>query len=97
VEDQENWLVLLGSDGILDILLVLAEKLRVELDVSGLVDTMDVSETSGDGEVWGDWLESLVDGEDVLRLSVKGVVVDIFVVDTILLTPGDTDFLETFR
>ena len=39
VEDQEDWLVLLSSDGILDILLVLAEELWVQLDVSGLVDT----------------------------------------------------------
>tara|TARA_R110002060_G_scaffold6120_4_gene9361 strand:- start:335 stop:463 length:129 start_codon:yes stop_codon:yes gene_type:complete len=39
VEDQEDWLVLLSSDGILDILLVLAEELWVQLDVSWLVDT----------------------------------------------------------
>jgi len=97
VEDQEHWLVLLGSNGILDILLVLAEELRVELDVAGLVDTVDVSETSGDREVWGDGLKSLVDGKDVLGLSVKGVVVDILVVDTILLTTGNTDFLKAIR
>jgi len=56
VEDQEDWLVFLGSYGVLDKLLVLAEKLWVELDVSRLVDTMNVSETSGNGEVWGNWL-----------------------------------------
>jgi hypothetical protein len=72
---------------------VLAEELGVELNVTGLVDTVDVSETSGDGEVGGDWLESLVDGKDILGLSVEGVVVDIFVVDTILLTTSDTNFL----
>ena len=55
MEDQENRLLLLGSDGILDELLVLAEELRVELDVTRLVDTVNVSETSCNGEVWGDW------------------------------------------
>lgn len=94
VEDKEDWLVLLGSDRLLDVLLVLAEELWVELDVSWLVDTVDVSETSGDGEVWGDWGESLVDGENILWLGVEGVVVNILVVDTILLTTGDTDFLQ---
>lgn len=94
VEDKEDWLVLLGSDGLLDILLVLAEELWVELDVSWLVDTVDVSETSGDGEVWGDWGESLVDGENILWLGVEGVVINILVVDTILLATGDTDFLQ---
>jgi len=33
---------------------VLAEKFRVELDVSGLVNTVDVAESSGDGEVGAD-------------------------------------------
>jgi hypothetical protein len=94
VEDKEDWLVLLGSDRLLDVLLVLAEELWVELDVSWLVDTVDVSETSGDGEVWGDWGEGLVDGENILWLGVEGVVVNILVVDTILLTTGDTDFLQ---
>jgi hypothetical protein len=94
VEDQEDWLVLLGSNGILNVLLVLAEKLWVELDVSGLVDTVNVSETSGDGEVRGDWLEGFVDGKDILGLSVEGVVVDILVVNTIFLTTSDTDFLS---
>ena len=55
MEDQENWLLLLGSNGILDELLVLAEELRVELDVTWLVNTVNVSETSCDREVWGDW------------------------------------------
>jgi hypothetical protein len=34
-----------------------------------------------------------VDGQDVLGLGVEGVVVDILVVDTVLLTTGDTDLL----
>ena len=91
MEDEEDWLVLLGADGGLDVGLVLAEKRWLELDVSWLVDTVDVSETGGDREVWGDWGEGLVDVEDVLWLGVEGVVVDVLVVDTILLTSGDTD------
>lgn len=39
MEDQEDWLVLLSSDSILDKLLVLAEELWVQLDVSWLVNT----------------------------------------------------------
>ena len=93
VEDEEDGLVLLGSDGVLDVLLVLAEELWVELDVTGLVDTVDVTEAGGDGEEWGDGGEGLVDGKDVLGLGVQGVVVNILVVDSVLLTTGDTDFL----
>jgi len=52
MEDQEDWLVLLRSNGILDILLVLTEKFGVELDVTGLVDTVNVAESGGDREVW---------------------------------------------
>ena len=94
VEDKENRLVLLRSNGILDILLVLAEKFGVELDIAGLVNTMHVTESGSNGEVWRNWGESLVDGKDVLRLGVEGVVVDILVVDTILLTASNTDFLN---
>lgn len=94
MEDQEDWLLLLSSNSILNELLVLAEELRMQLDVSWLVDTMNVTETSRDGEVWGDRGESLVDGQDVLRLSVKRVVVNILVVNTILLTTSDTDLLN---
>jgi hypothetical protein len=93
VEDEEDWLVVLGTDLLLDVQLVLAEKLWVQLDVTWLVDTVDVTETSGDGEVWGNWGESVVDSKDILWLSVKGVVVNILVVDTILLTTSDTDLL----
>lgn len=94
MEDEEDGLVLLGSDGVLDVLLVLAEELGVELDVTWLVDTVDVTETGGDGEEWGDGGEGLVDGKDVLGLGVEGVVVNILVVDSVLLTTGDTDFLN---
>jgi hypothetical protein len=94
VEDEENWLLFLSSDGVLNKLLVLAEELWVKLDISWLVHTVDITETSGDREVRGNWLESLVNGKDILRLGVEGVVVDILVVDTVLLTTSNTDFLK---
>jgi len=73
---------------------MLAKKFGLQLDVTRLVYTMDVTETSGDGEVWGNWGEGIVDVEDVLGLCVKGVVVNILVVDTVFLTTGNTDFLK---
>lgn len=94
VEDEEDGLVLGGSGLLLDVGLVLAEELGVETNVAGLVDTVDVTETSGNGEVGADGGESVVDGEDILGLGVEGVVVNVLVVDTVLLTTGDTDFLR---
>jgi hypothetical protein len=91
VEDEEQWLVLSAIDLLLGVGLMLSEKLWVELDVSWLVDTVDVSESGGDGEVWGDGDEGLVDIVDILWLGVEGSVVDVGVVDTILLTTSDTN------
>jgi hypothetical protein len=91
VEDEEDRLVLLGTDSLLDVLLVLLQKTGLELDVAGLVDTVNVAETSGNGEVGGDLGELLVDVQDVLGLGVERVVVNILVVNTVLLTTGDTD------
>ena len=94
VEDEEDWLLLVEFGLLLDVLLVLAQKLRVELDVARLVDTVDISESGSNGKVWRDWRESLVDLVDVFWLGVEGVVVNVLVVYTILLTTGDTDFLD---
>jgi hypothetical protein len=91
VEDEEDGLVGLGTGLLLDVLLVLGEELGVQLDVTGLVDTVDVTEAGGDGEVGGDGAEGVLDGQDVLGLGVEGVVVNVLVVDTVLLTTGDTD------
>jgi hypothetical protein len=76
VEDEEVGLLLV--DALLALLgqllsnvdLVLAQELGVQLDVAGLVDTVDVTETSGDGEVGRDGGESVVDVPDILGLSV---------------------------
>ena len=83
VEDEEDGLGVLGGDGLGDVLLVLTEQLRVQLDVTRLVDAVDIAEASGDGEVGGDGGQGVVDGEDILGLSVERGVVDVLVVDTI--------------
>lgn len=93
VEDEEDGLVGGRTSLLLYVLLVLGEELGVELDVAGLVDTVDVTEASGNGEVGADGGEGVLDGQDVLGLGVEGVVVNILVVDTVLLTTGDTDLL----
>lgn len=52
---------------------------------------MNVTETGSDGEVGADGLQGLDNGQDVLGLSVQRVVVNVLVVDTVLLTTGDTN------
>lgn len=52
---------------------------------------MDIAETSSNGEVGGDGLELLDNGQNVLGLGVERVVVNILVVDTVLLTTGNTN------
>ena len=73
---------------------MLGQKLWVELDISGLVHTVNISECSSNGEVRRDGGESSVDIIDVLGLSVKSGIVDTSVVNTIFLTTSNTDFLS---
>lgn len=73
--------------------LVLAEELRVQLDVSGLVHAVDVAEAGGDAEVGRYGAEGVVDVQDVFGLGVEGVVIDVFVVNTVFFAAGDADFL----
>ena len=93
MEDEEDWLLLTELLLILDVFLVLLKQFRMEFDIARLVYTMDVSETSCDREVRGDLLEGSVDLVDVFRLSIQRVVVHIFIVDTVLLSTSDADFL----
>ena len=95
MENQKNRLIFLCSDSIFDILLVLAKKFWVKLNVTRFVDTMNISETGGNREVRGDWRQSLVDGKDVLGLGIERIIVNRLVVNTILLTTCDTNFLES--
>ncbi len=96
MENQEDWLVLLGSNRLLDVFLVFGKKFRVKFDVTRLVNAMDIAKTSSNGEVWRDWRKSLVDGENILWLSVEGVVIDILVVNAILFATSDANLLELY-
>ena len=73
---------------------MLAQELWMQFDVSWLVDSVDVSESGSNGEIWGDRNESSIDVVNVFWLSVEGVVVDIFVVDTIFFTASNANFLH---
>jgi hypothetical protein len=46
-------LVSLGGSLLLDIFLMRLEQLRAKLDVAGLVDTVHITESGSDAEVWG--------------------------------------------
>jgi len=65
----------------------------VEFDVTGFVHAVDVAEAGGDGEVGADLGERVVNVPDIFGLGVERVVVNVFVVDTVLFTTSDTDFL----
>jgi hypothetical protein len=96
VEDQKDGLIFLCVGLLLDVLLVLLEKLGSELDISGLekwdrksasvpntayiwstdlVNTVHVTESSSNAEVWRYGGESGVDVVDVFGLCIKRVVV----------------------
>lgn len=66
----------LGLELLVAVGLVLGEELGLKDDVSGLVDTVNVSEGGSDREGGGDGEEGVVDVEDVLGLGVKRGVVD---------------------
>lgn len=97
VEDEEDGLVGSRADLLLDVQLVLLEQLGVQADVARLVDAVHVTEAGSNGEVGADGAEGVVDGQDILGLCVERVVVDVLVVDAVLLTTGDTDFLSRVR
>jgi hypothetical protein len=65
----------------------------MKLDITWLVDAVNVSEAGSYGKVGRDWRQGFVDIEDILRLGVKGVIVDILIVYTIFFAASDTDFL----
>lgn len=87
-----HWLVTVGTLELLSgVSLVLAQDVGSENDVSWLVDTVNVSESGSDGEARRDLGKSAVDLPDVLGLGVERGVIDTSVVNTVLLTTGDTD------
>ena len=72
---------------------MLAQELRMEFDVARLVDTVNVTETSRNGEVRADLRKRAPDVVNIFGLSIKRVVVNIFIINTILFTACNTDFL----
>ena len=93
MEDQEEGLVFLAVDLLFGIGLMLSEELRMQFNVSRLVHTMDISESRGDRKVGRNRGKGFVNLIDIFGLGVKGVVIDTGVVNTVLLTSGDTNFL----
>ena len=71
VEHEEHWLIGLCALLVLNKFLVLLEELWVKFDVTRLVNTVNVAETSSNGKIRADLLECGVDVVDVFRLSVK--------------------------
>jgi len=65
----------------------------MQFNVSGLVHTMDISESRGNRKVGRNGRKSFVNFIDIFGLGVKGAVVDTSVVNTVLLTSGNTNFL----
>jgi hypothetical protein len=92
VEDKEDGLIIFSLELLLDISLVLTKKFGVELNVTGSIDTVDVTETSSNTEEVGDLAEGSVDIPDIFGLGVKSRVVNTRVINTIFLTTSDTDF-----
>lgn len=66
----------------------------MQLDIARLVYTVDVTEAGRDGEVRTDGGEGLVDVVDIFGLGIQRVIVDVFVIDAILLSSGNSDFLS---
>ena len=54
---------------------------------------MNIAETSGNGEVWTNLGQGIINIPYVFWLSVERVVVDVFVVYTIFLTTSNSNFL----
>ena len=92
VEDEHDGLVFLELELFLDVLLGVVKDFGVELDITGGVDTVDVTEGGSDGEARRDLAESGVDLEDFFGLRVETRVFNTRVINTIFFTTGDTDF-----
>jgi hypothetical protein len=94
VEDKEYRLVFFGTNLFLNVRLVFPEEFRMEFDVAGFVDPMNVSEAGRNWKVRRNLGQSLMDVVDILRLGVESIIINIFVVDTIFLATSYADFLE---
>lgn len=95
MKDKKDRLILCAIGLLFDILLMFAEEFWMQLYISRLVYSVDISESGGDGEVGADFRQGLVDVIDVLRLSVQGIVVNFLIVDAVLFATGYSDLLRT--
>jgi hypothetical protein len=73
------------------VFLVFSQKFGVKLDISRLVNTVDVAESGSDTKVGANGMQGIVDLPNVLRLSVELGIVDFSVIDTVLLTTSNAD------
>lgn len=94
MEDKEDGLILFPVGFLLDVILVLSKKLRVEFDIARLVDSVDVTKASSDREIRANLGKSLIDVVDVLGLGVEGVVVHLLVIHAVFFAAGNSNFLN---
>src|SRR5579859_4997843 len=67
---------------VLRVFLMFIEEFRVETDISGFVDTVDVSKASGNGEIRSNSGKCAVDIPDILRLSIQRSIINASVIHT---------------
>lgn len=65
----------------------------MELNIPRLIYSVNVSEPSCNREVWRNRYKCIINFVDILRLSVESSIVDTSIVNTILFTTSDTNFL----
>mmetsp|Transcript_13341 Transcript_13341/g.25325 ORF Transcript_13341/g.25325 Transcript_13341/m.25325 type:complete len:345 (+) Transcript_13341:101-1135(+) len=92
VEDKVHGFGVVSAELFLDVLLGVVEDFGLQLNISRSINTVDVSERGGAGELSvGDLAEFLVGVPDFFGLSVKTRRVDVGVVNTIFLATGNTE------
>merc|ERR1712232_495370 len=89
MEHDEKRLVLPKLLG--GVLLHLCKDLRLQDDITSLVDAVHIAEGSSDGELLGDWGELLIDRPRVLWRGVQLLLGNTAVVDAILNTASDAN------
>mmetsp|Transcript_26744 Transcript_26744/g.37570 ORF Transcript_26744/g.37570 Transcript_26744/m.37570 type:complete len:283 (+) Transcript_26744:620-1468(+) len=92
VHDKEDGFVILACKLFLGISLMATKTFGLESDITGLVDTVDITEGSSNREHGTNLGECLVDRVNLFGTGVQLFGVNIFIVDTILFTSSDTNF-----
>mmetsp|Transcript_108484 Transcript_108484/g.302532 ORF Transcript_108484/g.302532 Transcript_108484/m.302532 type:complete len:299 (-) Transcript_108484:116-1012(-) len=92
VEDKLHRLLLSTVKLLRNVLLRVAEDLRLQAHIARLVDSMDVAKGRSDcKDAVGHLGQGLVDLPDLLRLGVEVLGVRVLVVHAVLLAPGDAE------